>query len=154
MNTITTATTTTDVLYSRYILAGLEQLIVVFGDALVVEIIVVERSYILPFPFFSSSMLGVIHHQGVVIPLLSLKRALLDKNALMPENLTVVRLSNELPQLAGAGIVVDRVLSSMLSEQYTKLAESSGNTYVRLENLLPRLPGTLWEPYRWHPANN
>jgi len=145
-------TTITNTSYGRYILAGLDRVTLVFGDVLVSEIVVIERSYLLPFPFFASSMLGVVHHQGVVIPLLSLRRALLDKNALVPENLTVVRLSHELPQLAGAGLVVDRVISSILPEQYAELAKTSANEYLRLEDLLPRLPSTLWEPYRWHPT--
>jgi hypothetical protein len=37
------------------------------------EIIIVDRSEILLMPFFDSAILGLVHQQGVIVPLVSLK---------------------------------------------------------------------------------
>ncbi|AFY73103.1 chemotaxis signal transduction protein [Synechococcus sp. PCC 7502] len=140
--------------YSRYVLASLDHLQLVFPDVFVAEIMIVERSELLPIPFFNPSILGLVQQQGVITPLVSLKRALQGIKALVPEKITVVRLSEELEEIAGAGLVVDRVISSVTSDQYLQLSsEVKQSEYLRLEGLLTRLGETLWEPLRWHPLS-
>jgi hypothetical protein len=83
-----------------------------------------------------------------------LKRALLGVKTLVTEKVTVVRLSEELEELAGAGLVVDRVISSISSSQYDNQSLAAGDhEFMRLESLLVHLGEKLWQPYRWHPVN-
>ena len=51
-------------LYDRYVLAELGNLIVVSPDIFVSEVLILVRSAILAVPFYSNSVLGVVHHQG------------------------------------------------------------------------------------------
>jgi chemotaxis signal transduction protein len=140
--------------YTRYVLASLGNLNIVCPDVFVAEIMIVERSELLPIPFFDRAILGLVHHQGLIVPLVSLKRALLKDKVLVPERITVVRLSDEIEAISGAGLVVDRVISSISSKQYEQMqvanAKSSQFEYMRLESLLPHLGQTIWEPQRWH----
>jgi chemotaxis signal transduction protein len=140
--------------YSRYVMVGLGNLNLVCPDIFVAEIIIVERSELLPIPFFERAILGLVHHQGLIVPLVSLKRALLEDKVLVPERITVVRLSDEIEAIAGAGLVVDRVISSISSEQYEQMQVASAKSnlveYMRLESLLPYLGQTVWAPQRWY----
>lgn len=138
-------------LYDRYVLAELGNLIVVSPDIFVSEVLILERSAILVVPFYNYSVLGVVHHQGQIVPLVSLRRALIDSKMLVPEKINVVRLSSEVEDLGGVGMVVDRIVSSITAEQYGNL-NSQNIEYLRLERLLPRLGNKVWEPDRWHPA--
>ncbi len=136
--------------YSRYILTSLGEQTLVFGDVFVSEIILVERAYLLPLPFYTPALLGVIHRQGEIVSLTSLRRLLSDPNDLIPEKLTVVLLSKVAQDLAGVGLVVDKVQSSVSSEQYAKLRHQDLTTpYLQLEDLLPRIPAYIWQPQRW-----
>jgi chemotaxis signal transduction protein len=144
--------------YSRYVLTSLGTLSLVCPDLFVAEIMIVDRSEILLMPFFDSAILGLVHQQGVIVPLVSLKQALLGSRVLVPEKITVVRLSDELEAIAGAGLVVDRVIGSISADQFQnmQLGASNQTEYIRLESLftlLPSLELSAWEPYRWHPSS-
>ncbi len=139
--------------YSRYVLAGLGSINLVCPDAFVAEVMIVDRSELLPAPFFDPSVLGLVHQQGVIVPLISLKQILLGIKVLIPEKITVVRLSDEVEAIAGAGLVVDRVISSISSDQYLQMGDKLNPTeYLRLEGLWSYLGNTIWEPQRWHPT--
>jgi len=108
---------------NRYILAKAGDRTVIFPDVLVSEIIVVDRNAILALPFYDAAIIGVIHHQANIMPLLLLRLLMGEQRALITESLTVVRLSkavNELNQqpMSGVGIVVDRVIGSLTPEEY------------------------------------
>jgi chemotaxis signal transduction protein len=144
--------------YSRYVLTSLGTLSLVCPDLFVAEIMIVDRSEILLMPFFDSAILGLVHQQGVIVPLVSLKQALLGSRVLVPEKITVVRLSDELEAIAGAGLVVDRVIGSISADQFQnmQLGASNQTEYIRLESLFTLLPSlglSAWEPYRWHPSS-
>ncbi len=141
--------------YNRYVLVELGSLGLVCPDIFVAEIMIIDRSELLPIPFFDPSILGLIHQQGAIVPLVSLKRVLLGSKILIPEKITVVRLSEEIEEIAGAGLVVDRVTSSISSDQYQQLisSKSDRSEYMRLESLLPYLGETVWNPQRWHPSS-
>ncbi|NJK59781.1 MAG: chemotaxis protein CheW [Oscillatoriales cyanobacterium SM2_1_8] len=131
----------------RLILVALGEQTLSFADVLVAEILLVERSYILPLPFYGSAVLGVIHHQGGVVPLVSLRRALGESAAVLPERLTAVRLTELAPDgLAGMGLVVDRLVGSVSVEDLTKFPAV---TYVPAASVLARLAPNLWQPQRW-----
>lgn len=108
---------------NRYILAKAGDRTVTFPDVLVSEIIMVDRNAILALPFYEAAIVGVIHHQATIMPLLLLRLLIGEQRALITESLTVVRLSkaaNELNQqpMSGVGIVVDRVIGSLTPEEY------------------------------------
>lgn len=143
--------------YNRYVLTSSGGATLVFPDKIVAEIILVERSYLLHIPFFNSAMLGVIQHSGVILPLISLRRALGEQNALIPEKITVIHLSDLADNLAGIGLVIDKVLGSVSSDEYKaqfKNQMGKSSEYLRIEHLLPQLPAYVWQPQRWHPLSN
>jgi len=131
----------------RLVLVTLGEQTLAFADTLVAEILLVERSYILPLPFYGAPVLGVINHQGGGIPLVSLRRALGDSEAILPEKLTVVRLTELAPAgLAGMGVVVDRLVGSVAREEWSQFSTA---TYVPAESVLAQLVPSLWQPQRW-----
>jgi len=124
---------------NRYILAKVGDRTVTFPDLLVSEIIIIDRSAILALPFYTTAIVGVIHHQAQVMPLLLLQLLLEERSALIKESLTVVRLSKLADDLAddlsnqhlsGVGIIVDRVIGSLTTDEYQGgdfLAPSQGD---------------------------
>jgi chemotaxis signal transduction protein len=141
----------------RYILASLGDRVLVFADIFVSEIMLVERAFILPLPFFMPALIGLAQYQGRLTPLLSLTRLLNDANALIPEVVSVVCLKEDLSNpatedVAGAGLIVDRVVGTVSPEQYADLmrADLHGKRYLTLEQLLPQIPSDAWQPNRWY----
>ncbi|MFZ4555123.1 MAG: chemotaxis protein CheW [Pseudanabaena sp.] len=108
---------------NRYILAKVGDRTVTFPDLLVSEIIIIDRSAILALPFYTTAIVGVIHHQAQVMPLLLLQLVLEERSALIKESLTIVRLSKLADDLSdqhlsGVGIIVDRVIGSLTTDEY------------------------------------
>src|SRR5689334_20224029 len=58
---------------SRYIVTQVGPQKIGFPSQWVAEIMLVERSQILKLPFYNSRLLGVVHHQGSIIPLVTLQ---------------------------------------------------------------------------------
>jgi chemotaxis signal transduction protein len=140
---------------NRYILASFGDKVLVFADIFVAEIMLVERTFILPLPFFVPSLIGLAHHQGRLTPLLSLARLLKDPNTLIPEIVSVVCLKTDsgnpdAEDVAGAGLVVDRVVGSVSPDQFADLIRQDSGRYLTLEQLLPQIPAHIWQPKRWH----
>ncbi len=108
---------------NRYIVAKVGDRLVLFPDVLVSEIMIVERNAILALPFYESAIVGVIHHQANVMPLLLLRLVMGEQRALMTESLTVIRLSKSANVLSdknldGIGVIVDRVIGSLTNDDY------------------------------------
>lgn len=108
---------------NRYIVAKVGDRLVTFPDVLVSEIMVVDRKSILALPFYEAAIVGVIHHQANVIPLVLLRLIMGEQRSLMTESLTVVRLSKVVNSLSdinlvGIGVIVDRVVGSLTYDEY------------------------------------
>jgi len=134
--------------YNRYILTGIRgsrEQVVVFPDAFVSSIIVVDRSSVMAVPFYDRVIAGLIHHQGAVIPLVILRRVFGELSAMLSETFSVVHLSALAGGLEGVGLVVDRVLSSIPAGQYTPSSD-----HLAVDALMAQLPLQLWQPQRWH----
>ncbi len=134
--------------YNRYILTGIggsREQVVVFPDAFVSSIIVVDRSSVMAVPFYDRVIAGLIHHQGAVIPLVILRRVFGELSAMLSETFSVVHLSALAGGLEGVGVVVDRVLSSVPAGQYIASPD-----HLSVEALMAQLPLQLWQPQRWH----
>lgn len=134
----------------RYILTQVEQFTFVFPLTLVAEIPIIERSQILAMPFYSPAVIGVLHHAGHVMPLVSL-RQILGIATVATERLTVVQLSAAAQQ-AGLGLVVDRTLGmrshSQLPPDLFHAVQSNSEPNLRL--FRPEiLADSLWQPLRW-----
>lgn len=147
----------------RYILTqvGAQQL--VFAADWVAEILLLERSQILMLPFYDPSLLGVVHHHGQVMPLVSMWQILENAAAPMRETLSVVQLGAAAGRLAGVGIVVDRASdnrsrhqfpATLFSPQTTAPSEHSVEQSFQLDESIQLfrpdlLPDHLWQPQRW-----
>lgn len=124
----------------NYIITGLGSKSLAFPARWVDDILVIERSQILPLPFYDSQVVGMLHHQGKLVPLVLAGKLGKDQNRwLLKRNLVVVRLNENITNLAGVGVVVERVIKSMRPEELTD------------ENLFQQalIPQTIWQPERW-----
>jgi len=136
----------------RYILTQVEQFTFVFPLTLVAEIPILERSQILVMPFYSPVVMGILHHAGNVIPLISLRQLLGIAKGFAAERLTVVQLSTAAAEQAGLGLVVDRTMGmrshSQLPPDLFDAVQSNSEPNLRL--FRPEiLADCLWQPLRW-----
>ena len=141
---ITETTDTLQSLQSRYLLTQVGQQQLVFPSRWVSEIMMIERSQVLNLPFYDQALLGVVHHNGNIVPLLSAHSLLVEalsqdiRFKALRETLTAIHLNTTATGLAGVGIVVDQVIGSLTRDQ---IAEK------RLFQLSD-IPDKLWQP-RW-----
>lgn len=144
----------TNQIHERFILTKLEEINLFFPSNLVTEILMIETSKLLPLPFYSQEILGCIHHQGQIIPLVSLYQLLLGKPRLSKEKLKVVRLSENSGNLRGVGIVVDQLLGSQGREQISPELFKTDKVITLNEQKMclfqPHLlTEELWQPQHW-----
>jgi len=131
-------------LQSRYMLTQVGQQQLVFPSQWVSEIMLIERSQVLNLPFYDRMLLGLVHYNGNIVPLLSAHLLLLKaadqagQSRTLKETLTVLRLSVSVDKLAGVGIVVDHVVASLPLEQL------AGQRLFKWSDI----PDDLWQP-RW-----
>lgn len=115
------------------------------------EILVINRNQLMPLPFYGATVLGVIHHQGQLLTVADGQRLLLpamqgQARAMLSEQVTVVALGPAAPNIAGVGILVDRVLGS----ESTQGGGSSDSSEVTWQMLDPSaIDPQLWQPLRW-----
>ena len=160
---------------NRYIVVKVGDRLVTFPDVLVSEIMIIERNTILALPFYEAAIVGVIHHQANIMPLLLLRLLMGEQRALITESLTVVRLSKVAADLAenlsgklsnknlsGVGVIVDRVIGSLTTDEYKDIdlrdsskkinqtvADIQKNEYTPIEIILSSIPTHIWQPQRW-----
>ncbi len=164
---------------NRYIVVKVGDRLVTFPDVLVSEIMIIERNTILALPFYETAIVGVIHHQANIMPLLLLRLLMGEQRALITESLTVVRLSKVADDLAGnlvgnlagnlggknlsgVGLIVDRVIGSLTTDEYQDrylldspkkvhqtVANIQENEYTPIEIILSSIPTHIWQPQRW-----
>jgi chemotaxis signal transduction protein len=131
----------------RYILTQVGQRQLVFPSQWVSEILLIERSHILPLPFYGSIFLGVIHHQNHIVPLISSQGLLSEKSNRSVrftdmERLNVICLSQATERFTGVGIVVEEVVGNCSEEQLT--AQETMIERFRLQDI----PNHVWQPQR------
>jgi chemotaxis signal transduction protein len=126
----------------RYILSRVGNQQIIFSDQWVAEIMLIERTQILNLPFYNRILLGIIHHQGNIVPLISSHILLSEKLGMdvrqrgMLEKLTVICLSQAVDKLAGVGVVVEQVVGSFLTEPLPE------QHIFQLSDL----PAHIWQP--------
>jgi chemotaxis signal transduction protein len=146
----------------RFLLAQIEQLTLLVSSGLVAEIMLIERSRILPLPFYNSVIVGCLHHAGQIVPLIATDRQL-GIRTISPtrEILTVVRLSESAEHLAGVGLLVDKVLGSQSGDRLPAEIFNSDVYFLATESdapmklFSPRLISSdIFIPQRWKEARS
>jgi chemotaxis signal transduction protein len=128
MNTIASAN-----LAERYLMTQVGTLQLVFAAAQVTEIIRVEKSKILGFPFYSTLISGIVNHNGSLLPLVS-------GHILI----TAIRLRYANSDIA---IIVDRALGSTNKKQLPpKLFGDKGQDGDLVLMNPQLLPAETWLP--------
>lgn len=105
-------------LQNRYILTSFKGEKIAFLSELVSEIIVIEKRQILHLPMYDRALVGIVHHQGNIVPLIiSNFNCDQPKSNVLKETLIAIRLSQLAGKLAGVGSIVDRLLGSVAKEE-------------------------------------
>lgn len=137
---------------ARLILTRTADLTLAFPTAWVSEIFQADRKQVLPMPFYSALVLGVLHHNSHVVPLV-LGNRLLGNLAPLKETLTVIQLGRAAGELAGVGIVVEQLLGSNQSHEINAVHSTDGIATVTKDQTIvfnaDLIPETLWQPQRW-----
>lgn len=139
---------------SRYILTQVGLQKIGFPSQWVTEIMLVERSQILKLPFYNSRLLGVVHHQGSIIPLVTLQatnsvsQSRVNQRFRIQETLTAIRLNPSVSALPGVGLVVDQVLGSISHEQLLANEQKTKKTsHPHIEVFQPEtIEPSIWQP--------
>lgn len=139
----------------RYILATIHEQVMAFPSAWVGEILVIERSRILNLPFYDPAVLGVIHHRGAIIPLISLptqessRTPIAVQRYTTQETFSIVRLNASVESLPGVGLVVEKVLGSTLSTQRSGDSSTLPPLDQALRIFCPAdIPASIWQTQR------
>lgn len=135
--------TTDSTLTRRSILAQVNQDRIAFPSEWVGEILVLDRTQVLPLPFYDLALIGVVHHQGQILALVSLAQVLSPGLAAVQERLSLIRLHHRVPELAGVGVVVDRILGTHMEEDAVDPDRPVRSFQLEM------LPSHLWQPIRW-----
>jgi chemotaxis signal transduction protein len=149
-NTVPTST-----LSDRFLLAQVQFFTLVIPALWVVEIFRVERSQILALPFYSPLLIGITHHGGRVLPLLSSSTLLNAPSTSLRENTMVVKLGDAAGSLAQVGIVIDRPLGSQSRAEIPSavFADAVQSPHDSIVLLRPeRVSADLWQPLCWIPS--
>ena len=104
-------------------------------------LLLVARSQVLALPFYSPAILGVIHHQGQLVPLVRLRHLFDETVEQLSEVFNGVRLS-PVTGLGGVGLAVDQILGNFSDEQVA--ADPLIEPFQ-----LQWLQGDLFSPLRW-----
>jgi chemotaxis signal transduction protein len=133
---------------SRFVLAKVEEVTLVFPAHLVAETLLVERTRVLTLPFYGTAIAGCFHAGGKIVPLVSPAQFLgVQTNLMMREVLTVVCLGESAQHLAGVGVLVDQLLGSRMGEKL--LSTASGDRPIKEQLFDPILfPKEIFEPQR------
>jgi chemotaxis signal transduction protein len=141
-------------LQDRFIMAQVGQRQLAFPSPYVAEILLVERSQLLTIPFYEAALLGVVHHHGKIVPLVSIHPILEESPGSIREMIDVIQLGEDVGSIAGIGIVVDRVLESQsreqLADEFVDPSISGLQSPMGIQLFRPDLlSDRLWIPKRW-----
>jgi chemotaxis signal transduction protein len=149
-------------LSERFILVQVQSFNLVIPAAWVAEIFRIEKPQILPLPFYNPLLVGITHHGGRVLPLLSAHHLLKTASASLQENTMVVKLNDAAGTLAHVGLVVDRTLGS---QTRTELPPTLFSNSPSTEALNPAsepmillrsewVSSDVWQPLCWLPNSS
>ncbi len=99
---------------NRFILAKVLDQTLAIPAGWVAEILRVDKNKILNLPFYKDLVLGITHHSGRILPLLSTRLLIGKYQVDLRETLTVVRLGSVAGDVVEVGLVVDQVVRSAM----------------------------------------
>jgi chemotaxis signal transduction protein len=138
---------------STEILARVGSKTFAFSHNWVTDILLLPQAQILALPFYPATILGVIHHQGMALPVVLGQKLLNPEDSratALPETLTILRLNATVLSAqtgSGIGLVVDQIMG-----QQTTNAAASTNFIAPTEAIKfqpEMLPAHLWQPLRY-----
>ncbi len=131
---------------SHYILTQVGERRIAFPTQTITGILLTERSQVLALPFYHEMILGVVHYQGQLVPLVTLRHLLEGKPSPLREVFNAVQLS-ESTSVPGLGLIVDQLLGHCGEDQV-----ADDHTIERFQPQI--LEPTLWQPQRWTPLSS
>lgn len=133
---------------TQVIIAQISQSELAFPSEYIDEVMIFNRTRVYSLPFYNNEVMGLIHHQGSLVPLLRVPASLLAQtgSGSMKESFSALRLNHRAGAFAGVGIVVDHIKGTMDAD---KLEDSSIQLF-KLEALNPE--GCY--PQRWYERNS
>jgi hypothetical protein len=142
-------------LSDRFLLAQVQDLTLVIPAIWVIEIFRVDRAQIMALPFYGPLLIGITHHGGRVLPLLSTHSLLNAPTTALRETTMVVKLGDTAGAFAQIGLAIDRPLGSQIRAELPKEIfldpQPSHTSWVLLRPEL--VSQDLWQPLRWMPSS-
>jgi chemotaxis signal transduction protein len=131
----------------RYLVAVVGERKIAFLARWVQEILLIPRSQVLELPFYDPSLLGVVHHQGQIVPLVSGQNIFLQKIQQKSQATLSVVCLNQLGQnLTGVGVVVDRMVANLSSRDVAWNVSTSEQKSEFTEFQFSDIPQDIWQP--------
>jgi chemotaxis signal transduction protein len=128
-------------LVDRYLLTEVGKYTLVFPANWVSEVLQIEQNKVLQIPHYSSAVLGVAKHQNNFLILVAGWQFLPENQPGRIDRFTVVRLGASISNWQNIGVVIDRVLGSMVKKDFPAIPK---NLFVLANSQL--LPNHLWQP--------
>lgn len=135
-------------LVDRYLLTEVGKYTLVFPANWVREVLQVEQSKVLQMPHYSSAVLGVANHQNSFLTLVAGWQFLPEIQPHRIDHFMVVRLGATMRNWQNIGIVIDRVLGSMVKKDFPAIQQ---DLFVMANSQL--LPNHLWQPLNINPPH-
>jgi chemotaxis signal transduction protein len=137
------------ILADRFISTKVAETTLVFPAIWVAEILRIDRSQILDLPFYDPLLVGVVHHNGQIIPLVSAARLLKVEQLGIQERSIVIKLDRTAGKLANIGLIVDRAIGTVNRQDLPPALFSTTET---IDGMLlihsDLIPTDLWQPRR------
>jgi chemotaxis signal transduction protein len=124
---------------NRYILVQISDQTLAIPARWVAEILRVDKIKILSLPFYDNLVMGVTHHHGKVLPLLSTHLLLGQPSVDLREMSTVVRLGAITGDIVEVGLIVDQLMRSVIQSELP-------TTVIVFDPQMMQLH--LWQPLR------
>jgi chemotaxis signal transduction protein len=134
-------------LADRFISTAIERRTLVFPAVWVAEILRIDRTQILELPFYDPLLMGIIHHNGTIVPLVAGHRLLNIEQFSGRERAVVVRLNEAAGSIANIGIVVDRAIGTTnRTDLPPELFTTTATDGLMLMMCPDLIPPSLWQP--------
>jgi chemotaxis signal transduction protein len=128
-------------LIDRYLLTEVGKYTLVFQANWVSEVLQVEQSQVLKIPHYSPSILGIANHHNNFLTLVAGWQFLPETQPSRIDRFTVVRLGATMRNWQNTGVVIDRVIGSMVKKDFLTIPK---DLFVLANSQL--LPNHLWQP--------
>jgi chemotaxis signal transduction protein len=128
-------------LIDRYLLTEVGEYTLVFPANWISEVLQIEQNKVLQIPYYSPAILGVANYHNDFLTLIAGWQFLPETQPIRRDRFTVVRLGATMRNWQNIGVVIDRVLGSMVRKDFP----SKPKDLFVLANS-QSLPNHLWQP--------